>query len=136
MRHVVASLLLSLILPLCAATQEVGTLTVMEAVDGMKLRQGDILESSSQGFDQLEFTDGTIVALGPSSQLFLLRSAPGRAGSAESPSTELVLLAGWLKGESSARSAAFRYSSPLLGAATQNGTVILRAVPDAASLFV
>ena len=149
MRHIVALLLLSLILPLCAATQEVGTLTVMEgglrlirgvmvmqAVDGMKLRQGDILESSAQGFYQLEFTDGTIVALGPSSQLFLLRSAPSRAGSADAPSTELVLLAGWLKGESSAKSAAFRYSAPLLGAATQNGTVILQAQPDAASLFV
>jgi hypothetical protein len=149
MRRFVALLLFPVILQLYAATQEVGTLTVLEgdlrlirgemvmqAVEGMRLRQGDILESSERGFDQLEFGDGTIVALGPSSRLFLLRSVLGHPGNAGAPSAELVLLNGWLKGETSAKSAAFRYVSPLLGAATQDATVNLQAQPTAANLFV
>jgi len=150
MRRVVLLLSLSVILPLFAATQEVGTLTVMEgglrlirgvmvmqAVEGMRLRPGDILESSQGGFDQLEFSDGTVVALGPSSQLFLMRSASGRgSGSADAPVAELVLLNGWLKGETPVKSVAYRYVSPLLGAATQDGTVVMHAKPDAADLFV
>jgi hypothetical protein len=147
MRRVAAFFFLLTILAIRAATQEVGTLTamegglrlirgvmVMEAVEGMRLRQGDILESSDQGFDQLEFTDGTVVALGPSSRVFLLRCAPGRASSADTPTAEILLLNGWLKGETKA--GAFRYSSPLVGAATLGSTINLHSEQDVASVFV
>lgn len=149
MRCVAMLLLLLLVLQICVAAQEIGTLTVMEgglrlirgvmimqAVEGTRLRQGDILQSSEQGFDQLEFVDGTVVALGPSSQVFLLHIASGRSGSAEVPATELVLLGGWLKGNTPSGSAASRYASPLLGAATQDGTVNIHAQADVTSLFV
>lgn len=143
-------LFLSILVPVVAATQEVGTLTVMDgglrlirgatvfqAVEGVRLRPGDILVSSEGSFDQLEFSDGTVVALGPSSQLFLMRSASGRvSGSVDAPVAELVLLTGWLKGETPEKSGAYRYVSPLLGATTQNGTVVIHAKADTADLFV
>ena len=149
MRRFGLCVLLPIVLSLCAVAQDIGTLTVMEgglhvirglivmqAVEGMRLRQGDIFESSEQGFDQLEFTDGTIVVLGPSSQAFLLRYGSGHGGSPESPAADIVLLKGWLKGEGSTKSAAFRYSSPLLGAATQNGAINMYSQASNTSLFV
>lgn len=150
MRCVVVILVLSFVLPFVAAAQEVGTLTLMEgslrlirgvmvmqAVEGIRLRTGDLLESSDHGFDQLELAGGTVVALGPSSRLFVLRDVAGRAsGSAEPPAAELILLSGWLKGETPGKSGAYRYASPLLGAATQDGTVVIHAGADAAEIFV
>lgn len=149
MRRVALSALLAIVFPLCAATQDIGTLTVtegglrlirglmvMQVVEGIRLRQGDILESSDRGFYQLEFADSTIVALGPSSQVLLLRYTSGHVGSPETPAADIVLLKGWLKGENSAKSAAFRYSSPLLGAATQDGAINMNSQADTASLFV
>jgi len=129
-----------LVLPLANA-QEVGTLTllkdsplrvvrgftVLQGVEGMRLRQGDILGTGSAGTAQaqLEFS-GTIVELGPSSQLLLF--------SQSGTTTEMVLLAGWLKGETTAGS--YRYDSPLLTATTRAGNVLLHATANAAEIFV
>jgi hypothetical protein len=48
----------------------------------------------------------------------------------------MVLLSGWLKGETTIPGGAFRFESPLLAATTQGGTIVLHATPDAAELFV
>jgi len=145
-------LLLVLFLPLPLAAQEIGTLTliegsvrllrgavVLQAGEGVRLRQGDIIESSSPGFVQLEFGQGTVVALGPSSRLFLFSGAGGRAGGEsanKTPSTDLVLLSGWLKGEVNSASTSYRFESPLLAVSARGGTIVLHATREATEAFV
>src|SRR5215813_9244338 len=70
--------------------------SVVKGVEGMHLRQGDILETSDNGFAQLEIAGG-IIALGPATHVLVFRQAGDK-----SQQSELVLLSGWLKGESTA----------------------------------
>jgi hypothetical protein len=135
-------LLLFSLLSFPVAAQEIGTLTLVEGslqvirgtavlkgVEGMRVRQGDILQSSDRAFAQIEFRGGTITALGASSRLFLYRDAGTRGA-------ELVLLSGWLKGQTGAGGVTYHYASPLLAATTREGTAVLHAVPEAAEVFV
>ena len=77
MNRVLSLLAVFLVLTLSATAQEIGTVTlvegplrmirgatVLQGVEGVRLRLGDIIESSNTGFAQLEFTGGAIVALG------------------------------------------------------------------------
>ncbi len=102
--------------------------TMLQCVEGMKLRPGDILESAAPGFAQLEFSGGTIAAIGPASRVYLFRAAANGG--------DLVLLSGWLKGETSSKGGAFRYNTTLLGAGTKDGTFVLHASPGGAEIFV
>jgi hypothetical protein len=136
-------LLVVLLLPAPpAAAEETGTITLVEqalrlirgttvlrAAEGVRLHPGDILESSSAGFVQLELAGGTVVALGPSSRLFVL-------GRGAKTTAELVLLSGWLKGETGPNAGAYCYVSPQFAATTQGGAVVLHASGDRAELFV
>lgn len=128
-----------LLLALPAGAQEVGTLTlvegplrlirgttVLQGAEGVRLHQGDIVESSDAGFAQLEFTGKTIVALGPATRVLLFGRA---AGSAE----ELVLLSGWLKAQSSE---SYRYSAPLLTVSTADSSLIIHSTGESAEIFV
>ena len=81
------------LLVLNAAAQDVGTPTLTEGalrvirgcavyqgVEGMKLRQGDMLETAaSERHTQPEFSGGVVVALGPDSKLLLI--SPGGSSS-------------------------------------------------------
>src|SRR5882672_5511491 len=102
--------------------------SVLQCAEGMRLRQGDMLETTTPAFAQLEFSEGTIVAIGPASRAFLFRTSGTGA--------DLVLLNGWLKGESGAKSVPFRYNTPLLGVATKDGTFVLHASQSGAEIFV
>ncbi|MGB9106732.1 MAG: hypothetical protein WCC59_18405, partial [Terriglobales bacterium] len=143
MKRVLALLALFLSFPLSARTQEAGALTfvegalrvirgttVLQAVEGMRLRPGDIFESADPGFAQLEFPGGAIVALGSSTRLFLLSDRAGRGvektGGA-TPAVELVLLSGWLKGEINPNAGAYRYATPALAATSRDGAVVVHA---------
>ena len=139
MNPVFLSLALLLLFPFSPRTQEAGRVTlvegalrvirgttVLQAKEGMSVRQGDILESSDTGFAQVELAGGPIVALGPASRIFLFSQHAG---------AELVLLSGWLKGESSPSSGACRYASPLLAATSQGGSIVLHAAA-ATEIFV
>jgi hypothetical protein len=142
MKRVFSSLAVFLVLTLSAAAQDIGTITLVEgplrlirgatifqAVEGVRLHSGDILESADSGFAQLEFNGGTIVALGSSTRVYLMSFS--RAGGRVS--AEFVLLSGWLKGETKG---AYRYNSPLLAATTQDGTLLIRSAAEAADIFV
>jgi hypothetical protein len=133
-------LLLFSLLSFPLVAQEIGTLTLVEGslqvirgtavlrgAEGMRVRQGDILQSSDPAFVQIEFRGGTIIALGASSRLFLYSDA-GMRGS------EVALLSGWLKGETGAIT--YHYASPLLAVTTRGGTAILHATPQSAEVFV
>jgi hypothetical protein len=133
---------LSLLVPLGAHSQETGTLTLLkdtplrvirgvsmlQGVEGMRLRKGDILETgpAPTAQAQLEFNGGAIVELGPSTQVLLL--------SQTATSAETAMLAGWLKGETTAGTA--RYSSPLVAATTKGANLLLRITADNAEVFV
>lgn len=133
---------LALLVSLYAHAQEVGTVTllkdsplrvirgysVLQGAEGMRLRQGDILETgpAATAQAQLELSGGAVVELGPSSQLLLFSQTASAA--------ELVLLSGWLKGETTA--GVYRYASPLLAATTKGGNVLLHATGDGAEVFV
>ncbi len=125
-----------------AAAQEIGTLTLLEgslrvirgttvfrAGEGARLHQGDIVESSGSGFAQLELTGGTVVALGPSTRLFFL-------GHGTKTGAELVVLSGWLKGETGPNAGTYCYASPQLAATTRGGVVVLQASSEQGDLFV
>jgi len=137
------------LLPAPAAAQGVGTVTmldgplrvirgtaVLQGSEGIRLRQGDLIETSDGGFAQLEFSGGAIVALGPSSRMSLLRSGIERKSGDEAVGAELVLLSGWLKGQSGAAAGAYRYESPLLAATTANGTVVFHHGEGECDVFV
>src|ERR1700742_2733816 len=110
-----AAILLALLpVPAAAPAPGVGSLTLLEGsvrvirgvnvlkgVEGMRLRQGDILESSDAGFAQLEFTGGAVIALGPASRLYIVRHNGDKAAAGKD-AAELALLTGWLKAESAA----------------------------------
>ena len=141
-RRFFAFLIVALFVSSYAYTQEVGTLTllkdsplrvirgvsVLQGIEGMRLRQGDILETgpAPTAQAQLEFTGGAIFELGPSTQVLLL--------SQTATSTETAMLAGWLKGETTAGT--YRYSSPLVTATTKGGNVLLHVTADNAEVFV
>jgi hypothetical protein len=142
MNPVLAVLLMFLLAPLHAAAQDFGTLTmregglrvirgtgVFQGVEGMRLRPGDILETAEPAFAQVELTGGALVALGPSTRVYLFSRAGGSG-------TQLVLLNGWLKGEAPASAGQYRFLTPLLVAATRNGTVVLHTIRESAEAFV
>lgn len=136
------------LLPIPAAVQGVAALTLLEGplrvirgtsvlkgVEGMRLRQGDILESADTGFAQLEFTGGTVVALGPTSRLYVHRHA-GEKQAAGKDTAELLLLSGWLKGESSNGAGTYRYETSSLAATTGAGTILVHSFGDGSEIFV
>jgi hypothetical protein len=94
----------------------------------MRLRQGDILETgpTATAQAQLEFQGSAIVELGPSSQVFLFSQSGTTA--------EIILLIGWLKGETT--SGSYRYDSPLLTMTTKGGNVLLHAGENETDAFV
>ena len=149
MKSVLASLFVCVLLAFPVAAQDIGTLTLLEGplhvirgtvvlkgVEGMRMRQGDIVETSGSGLTQMEFHGGPIVAIGPSSRLYLFRYAAGSSGGKDAPGVQFVLLSGWLKAETSSRPGACRYESPLLAAATRDGTFVLNADGTAADIYV
>ena len=141
-----------LLLPFSAAGQGIGSVTLLEGslrllrgtavlkgAEGISLRQGDILENSDKGIVQLEFAGGTVVVLGPSSRLYIFRHAVGRSSGAagsDSAGTQLVLLSGWLKGESKPDAGSYRYQTPFLAATTGNGTVLIHTNETGADIFL
>ncbi|MGB7847270.1 MAG: hypothetical protein WBL63_16770 [Candidatus Acidiferrum sp.] len=133
-------------LALAAEAQEIGKLTVLEGSlrlirgvslysgsVGIPLEQGDILESSEAGFAQLEFPGGPIVALGPSTRLYILQFAPATA---KTKAAHFVLLSGWLKAEPNSAAGTYRYDAPLLGGTTGNGTFVLHVTHDDCDIYI
>lgn len=143
------ALLLTWPLSIPAAVQDVGTVTflegslliirgttVLQAAEGTHLKQADIVESSEKGFAELEFVGGAIVALGPSSRLYIVRQGAGGKSGSDAAGTELVLLNGWLKGQSDTRAGSYRYETPVLAATTGNGTLVFHNNESGGDVFV
>jgi len=113
--------------------------TLFEGAEGMRIMPGDMIESSEGGFVQLEFGNGAIVALGPSSRMYILRDSASEAKGELLVTLDLVMLNGWLKVESVAGKQSYRFRSPLLAASATGGaggTVVVRSNPKACDVFV
>jgi hypothetical protein len=136
-------------LPLSPAGESIGSVTLLDGslrvirgatlfqgIEGMPLRQGDIFETSEGAFVQLEFTNGPIVALGPSSRMYVLGEATAKSAGTQVVALDLVLLSGWLKGESTAGKRVYRFRTPTLAVDTTGGTVVLRSDSNACDIFV
>ena len=84
---------------------------------------------------QLEFASGAVVAVGPSSRLYILPQAAG-GSSGRAVAIDLAMLNGWLKHESAAGKGSYRYRTPQLSVTTNAGTVVVRSNPNACDIFV
>jgi hypothetical protein len=149
MKLLCLALLLSSLPPIPATAPDVGSITliegslriirgteVLQAAEGISLQQGDMLESSVGGFAQLEFVGGAIVGLGPLSRLYILRHGSGGTAAKETSGAELVLLSGWLKGQSNAEAGSYRYESPVLAARSGKGTVVIHSNESECDVFL
>jgi len=129
-----------------AADQSLGTITLLQGsltlirganiyrgLEGMHLKHGDILETSDGGFAQLEFSTG-IIALGPSSRLYILK--PGGSSGGRPVSLDVILLSGWLKSETAGTKELTRVRAPLLGASASGGAIVMRSSPSECDLFL
>jgi hypothetical protein len=131
-----AALLLFLSLPGAA---QVGTVTlkegslrlirgtmVFQGAEGVRLRPGDMLETSDKGFAQLESAEGTVIALGPSGRMLVTSQAS---------SGEFVLLSGWVKAESGSSHQTCRVTGPLLTTTSKDGAIVVHATADSSEAF-
>ena len=142
-------ILACLLLPSAApAAETIGTVTMQEGgatllrgvsryvvAEGLRLVPGDILELADKAFSQLEFADGTIVALGPQSRFLALSYPP--AGARAGGGGELFLLRGWMKLASAPQKGRVieRYGSPLLEL-NPDGTAVMQVLAAEAAVFM
>ena len=103
--------------------------------EGVRLVQGDVLELADKAFSQVEFSDGTIVGLGPQSRFLALSYPPG--GARSSGGGELFLLRGWMKLVSAPQKGRTveRYGSPLLEL-SPDGTAVMQVLAPEAAVFM
>jgi hypothetical protein len=142
-------MLLISLTPLAANAQSIGTITLAESplkllrgtgvftsAEGVKLSEGDVIESAGPGLTQLEFLDGSILVLSGASRVFIL-TYPLQGGALGGP-MELVVFSGWVKAETRKVDPPIerRYTTLLLGAATPDGTVVANVQPEGTEVFV
>lgn len=145
-----AALLIALaLLPAHAAENTLGVITIKEgelvvlretrefaASEGLRLRADDIVRSrESTRLARIELDDGSVLDLGPATDLLL---QPRAFTSASEPGLSLYLLQGWLKLGTAAGNGASNVvlAMPQLGVARLAGSVVVRATPQAALVFV
>ena len=145
-----AALLIALaLLPAHAAEPTLGVITIKEgdlrvlretrefaAAEGLRLRADDIVRSvDTTRLARIELDDGTVLDLGPATELLL---QPRAFTSASEPGLSLYLLQGWLKlGTASGKGASnVVLAMPQLGLARLTGSLVVRATPQAALVFV
>jgi hypothetical protein len=138
-----------LVFPILAcAAEHVGTVTLLEGgasllrgtsryalAEGVRLDHGDILEVGEKGLAQLEFTDGTLIALGPRGRLMVLSYPTGQRARGAG---ELFLLGGWLKVERTRPEppVVARISTPLIEIAIANTAAVINNASAEAAIFV
>ena len=144
-----ALLLVLAALPAHGAEPSLGVVTIAEgelvvlretrefpATEGLRLRADDIVRSrDSTRLARIELDDGTLLDIGPATELLLQPRA--FSGGAER-GLSLYLLRGWLKlGTAPAQAAStVVLALPQLGLARVSGSVVVRATPQASLVFV
>jgi len=107
------------------------------AVEGVPLRAEDIVRSRETALlTRIELQDGTLLDLGPATELLL--QPQGLASTPAAPGASLYLLRGWLKvtAASGKTSTGIALASPQIALASLSGNVIVRVAPRASLAFV
>ena len=145
-----AALLIALaMLPAHGAEPTLGVISIKEgelvvlretrefaAAEGLRLRADDIVRShEGTRLARIELDDGSVLDLGPATELLL---QPRAFTTASEPGLSLYLLRGWLKlGTASGNGASnVVLAMPQLGVARLSGSVVVRATPQASFVFV
>ncbi|MEQ1682241.1 MAG: hypothetical protein ABL916_01230 [Burkholderiaceae bacterium] len=145
-----AALLIALaMLPAHGAEPTLGVITITEGelmvlretrefatTEGLRLRADDIVRSrESTRLARIELDDGTVLDLGPATELLL---QPRAFAAASERGLSLYLLQGWLKLGTAPGKAASNVvlAMPQLGVARLVGSVVVRATPQASLVFV
>lgn len=138
-------LVLAVLLPMQVFAQPIGKVTfiegklrlirdaaLMQAAQGVPVEASDILETSKPGFALVEFTDGTVIALGEASRAMIERAPQGKTAGA------VMLLEGWLKLQARlpGSEAGYGVSSPVQSASARTGNLIIHAAPGMGETFV
>ena len=145
-----AALLIALaMLPAHGAEPTLGVITIKEgdlvvlretrefaAAEGQRLRADDIVRSrEGTRLARIELDDGTVLDLGPATELLL---QPRAFAAASERGLSLYLLQGWLKLAIAPGKGASNVvlAMPQLGVARLTGNVVVRATPQASLVFV
>lgn len=101
---------------------------LMAGTRGATLNPGDMLETDSNNLVFIEFQNDAVIAVGPSSRLYLLPRAA---------LPTFVLLRGWLKADihTHGNASAFWLIGTRLGGGSRNSTLVLHARDGADELF-
>ncbi|MEC5384367.1 hypothetical protein VVD49_01460 [Uliginosibacterium sp. H3] len=135
-------LFIALLLPLQVFAQAVGKITFTEGkvrvlrgastlvgAQGAVVEVTDIVETAKPGFALVEFSDGTVIALGDATRVMLSR----QTGKTNNP--EVLLLDGWLKVQ--ARDAADYGVTSLMQASTlKTASLIMHGTKTSGEVFV
>ncbi len=144
-----ALLIVLAMLPAHGAETTLGVITIAEgelvvlretrefaAAEGLRLRSDDIVRSrDSTRLARIELDDGTVLDLGPATELLL---QPRAFSTATERGLSLYLLHGWLKLATAPSKGASNVvlAMPQLGLARLTGSVVVRATPQASLVFV
>lgn len=128
---------------LCAATEPVATVTLLEGdtvlvrgaaryalAEGVRLNTGDIIEVAGNSLAQVEYLDGAVLALGPGTRLLMVSESRGKAAH-----SEYYLLQGALKLTDVKANAHFRFSTPVFTVQPIEGAVVLLVAGSKGSVF-
>lgn len=125
-----------------------GTVTILEGnalvyrgagsargVEGLRVTRGDIIETSSSSFAQIEFSDQSIIQFGPDTRVMMIGGTER-----QKPERWLYLMEGWVK-VSAAKPAtgtgpAIELRSPLIDVPASSAVVVMRHSPSEVGLFV
>jgi hypothetical protein len=140
---------LGLAFPFAALAGTVGTITMIEGAaqlirganvyataPGLALETGDVVTTAGPAFVQLEFINGTIIALGPDSSVYLADYRESRKG--RTTSAQYTLLHGWFKAESATASDATgeQFWCRSISVAKHSGSVVFQVTGTAQQFFV
>src|SRR5262245_41523028 len=128
-----------------AAADVVGTITILDgealitraagrwrAAEGVRLQQGDIVETGDNAFAQLELSEQTVLSIGPNARIML--GGPVRLKADRT----LYALGGWFKLTNARKDGnvrAFDFRSPLLEIGLLPGVVVMQLKSNEATLF-
>ncbi len=127
------------------AADVAGTVTILEgeamvtraasrlrAAEGVRLQQGDIVETGDAAFMQAELVDRTVMQLGPKSRVMV--GGPVRLKAERT----LYALSGWFKLSNARKEGnvrAFEFRSPLIEIGLLPGVVVMQLKTNEATLF-
>jgi hypothetical protein len=107
----------------------------LQAIEGVRLAPGDIVETAAATFAQIELADQSVAQFGPATRVMINASAPR-----QKPERWLYIMEGWVKFSSGKRDPAagpgFELRAPLFEIPASPGVVVLRSSPAEVNLFV